>query len=369
MQAFTVLAAEIDVRPGRQQRQTMTVDYTFLSNVQVPAGVAIRINPYAGPFEPDSEATNYLIQTIEGVLTDAKADHFTPTEVQIDFDCAESKLAGYCAWVQQLKHAFSDYPITITALPSWLKHRRFEELIRQCDGFVLQVHSLEKPTNFEENVVLCDPKRALAWIKQADRLNVPFRVALPTYGYLVAYNKQGQFIGLSAEGPLSDWPAGTRTKTAISDPKEIAALIQEIRSVSPKHLTGVLWFRLPVSSDQLNWQWHTLKCVIQEQTLTERIDAVCQWPEPNLAEIYLVNSGDVDVSGRISVSLAFEGSCLAGDGLKGYSVVEEKDGSVWIRPENIRAGWRIRSQDKIKIAWCRFNQQTEVKAYVQVETQ
>jgi hypothetical protein len=67
--------------------------------------------------------------------------------------------------------------------------------------------------------------------------------------------------------------------------------------------------------------------------------------------------------------LAFEGSCLAGDGLKGYSVVEEKDGSVWIRPENISAGWRIRSQDKIKIAWCRFNQQTEIKADVQVETQ
>lgn len=369
MQAYTVLAAEIDVRPGRLQRQTMPVDYAFLSSLQAPAGLAIRVNPYSGPFDQDSEATTYLAKTIQGVLASATANHFTPSEIQIDFDCAESKLAGYCAWMQQLKVAFPEYPITLTVLPSWLKHRQFKQLVRQCDGFVLQVHSLEKPTSYDENVVLCDPKRALAWIRQAERFNVPFRVALPTYGYRVAYSEQGQFIGLSAEGPLPDWPDKTRIKTAISDPKKMAALIQEIRSVSPKHLTGVIWFRLPVPSDQLNWQWHTLRCVIQDQTLTESIDAVCEWPETNLAEIYLVNSGDVDVSGRISVSLAFDGSCLVGDGLKGYAVIEDKDGSLWIRPENIGAGWRIRSQEKIKIAWCRFNQQTKVNSYVQVERQ
>jgi hypothetical protein len=364
---FIGLAAEVDVRPGRQQRQMIPVDHSFLSRLQEPAGLAIRINPYSGPFGPDADATKYLIQTIQDVLASAKELDFTPSEVQIDYDCAESKLAGYCAWVKQLKQAFPEYPITITALPSWMKQREFKRLIQSSDGYVLQVHSLEKPQTFDQKVVLCDPKRVLAWVQQAERLGVPYRVALPTYGYLVAYDEQGQFFGLSAEGLMPGWPRKTRVKTILSNPKEIAAILQEIQTLSPKHLSGIIWFRLPVPSDQLNWQWHTLECVIQGQTLTEKIEAVCDWSEPNLAEIYLVNSGDVDVSGWISVSLAFEGSCLAADGLLGYAVIEDKKGGLLVRPDTLDAGWRIRSQEKIKIAWCRFDREMEVNADVQVQ--
>ena len=46
LKGFTVLSAEIDVRPDRQKQQIMSVDYAFLSSLSEPVGIAIRINPY-----------------------------------------------------------------------------------------------------------------------------------------------------------------------------------------------------------------------------------------------------------------------------------------------------------------------------------
>ena len=367
LRGITVLAAEIDVRPGREKQQVMPVDYSFLSTLSVPVGVAIRINPYAGPFDQNAPAAKTIRQTIQTVLEKAEAAEFKPVELQIDYDCAESKLTGYRIWVQSLKQDFPGVPITITTLPCWLKHRQFKKLIQSCDGFVLQVHSLERPKNFDEQVILCDPKRSVKWIQQADRCGVPFRVALPTHGYLVAFDEQGRFTGLSAEGPMPGWPRETQIKTVLSDPKKIAAMIQEIRAISPKNLTGAIWFRLPVPSDQLNWQWHTLRCIIQGQTLTEKIEVTCEWPDSNLAEIYLVNSGEVDVSVPMPVALEFAGHCLAADGVNGYTIADNKEGRLLVRPTLTGPGWRIRSQEKIKIAWIRFSQETEVNAHVQPE--
>ena len=369
VKGFTVLAAEIDVRPGRQQQMIVPVDYSSLSAVSVPVGVAVGINPYSGPFDEDAPAAHSIRQCIRTVLERSTAAGFTPAEIQIDYDCAESKLSGYRKWLRFLKKEFSDHSISITALPSWMNNRQFKKLIRDCDGYVLQVHSLERPETIADPVTLCDPKRALDWVRQADRLGVPFRLALPTYGYLVAYDQQGQFTGLAAEGAMPGWPENTQIKTVLSDPKKIAAMIQEIQTISPKNLSGAIWFRLPVSSDQLNWQWHTLRCIIQGQTLTEKIEVACEWPDSNLAEVYLVNSGDIDVSAPIMVSLTFKGDCLAADGMSGYAIADDKEGNILIRPNNTDPGWRIRSQEKIKIAWCRFDKETEVKANVQQHLQ
>ena len=120
----------------------------------------------------------------------------------------------------------------------------------------------------------------------------------------------------------------------------------------------------------MNWQWHTLERIVREQPLTEKIEAVYDWPEPNLAEIYLVNSGDIDVSVPMTVSLAFAADhCLAVDGLKGYVVHEDAEGEMLLCPDNVGSGWRIRAQEKIKIAWCRFDKETEVNAYVRPNSQ
>ena len=108
---FTVLAAEIDVRTNRQQ--IMSVDYSFLASLSVPVGIAIRINPYSGPFDEMDSSTQSICQLTRAVLKRCGDAGFKPVEIQIDYDCAESKLAGYRTWVRIFKETFPGYPVTI----------------------------------------------------------------------------------------------------------------------------------------------------------------------------------------------------------------------------------------------------------------
>ena len=367
LKGFTVLAAEIDVRPDSRQQQIMSVDYPFLSTLSVPVGLAIRINPYSGSFDKDAPASQSIHRIIKKVLEKARDAGFKPSEIQIDYDCAESNLAGYRQWIQALKKSFHSHPITITALPSWMNRRQFKKLARDCDGYVLQVHSLEKPNSIQEKVQLCNPTRAIKWVQQAERFRVPFRVALPTYGYLVAYDQQGQFIGLTAEGVEPPWKHDSQIKTVLSDPYEIANLIKAIQAKHPKNLSGVIWFRLPVTGDQINWQWHTLQRLVQNQPLTERINVLLDWPQPGLVEVYLVNAGDVDASGHFTVALQAQADCLAADGLMGYVAARTAADQILFIPKDGASLRRLQAQKKIKIGWCRFDKGTEIKANVQIQ--
>lgn len=365
MSGFTALAAEIDLKGGNLKRIMVPINYEMLAPISQPVGFAIRISPYPGPFGPQEQATQYLLSTIQEVLATSEQAGFRPAEIQLDFDCAESKLQGYREWVNLIKQRFNQYSVTITALPSWMNNRKFKNLIRACDGYVLQVHSLDKPDSIKEKVKLCDKDRALKWIKKADRLGIQFRVALPTYGYFVAYDERGQFVGLSAEGPKPSWSENTQIKTLSSDADEIADLIRAIQTNCPKNLKGFIWFRLPLESDILNWRWHTLHRIIQGESLRHEIKALIEWPQPQLAEIYLLNSGDVDAATSFTVELQVSSGCLAADGVMGYVVKEQQAGRLLFASENKIPLEPIRAQEKIKIGWCRFEKEMEIKADVQ----
>ena len=56
----------------------------------------------------------------------------------------------------------------------------FKTLINSCDGYILQVHSFDRPAPGQRPVV-CDPVKTRAWVQQASALGRPFAVALPTY--------------------------------------------------------------------------------------------------------------------------------------------------------------------------------------------
>ncbi len=102
----------------------------------------------------------------------------------------------------------------------------------------------------------------------------------------------------------------------------MSGLIKVIQADCPKNLSGFIWFRLPLESDILNWRWHTLHRIIQGESLRHRIETLIEWPQPQLAGVYPVNSGDVNAMGHFSVTLQARADCLAADGLMGYSVKE-----------------------------------------------
>ena len=204
---FAILAAEVNVAVTPPKIVRPAVDFAALKATGKPLALAIRVDPFSGPFLADSLAMKTIVATARERLDEARKNGVPPIEM----------------------------PVCPTVLPSWLNHSEFSTLARENGRFVLQVHSVAPPRRIENAQKLTDPARAEEWVRQAGKLGVPFRVALPTYASLVAFNTTGDAIGISAEGPSSRWPALTaamqgrappshlRIETSDAQPAEIVA--------------------------------------------------------------------------------------------------------------------------------------------------
>jgi len=267
---IAVLKAEISWNTNRQPQLTrVAVDYDALAKARRPIGIALRIGTYTGPFTYDTIAS-FITDTASRIVTEARTNGVSLAELQIDFDCAESKLDGYRVWVEAIQRRVAPLPVTITALPSWLDSRAFKRLVAVTTNYVLQVHSVERPKSFAAPFTLCDPRAARRAMERAGRIGVPFRVALPTYGYTLAYNSDGKFISLSAEGPRPNWPTNAQLRLIESDAQELAELVRGWTASRPTALRGVIWYRLPVATDQHNWSWPTLQRVMRGEGITQK---------------------------------------------------------------------------------------------------
>jgi hypothetical protein len=184
-------------------------------------------------------------------------------------------------------------------------------------------------------------------------------VALPTYGYLAAFDAQDRLLGLSAEGPLLSWPQGITVRTARSDPAVLAGLIRDWTRDRPAELAGILWYRLPVEGDRLNWSWPALRAVMAGEVPRGEVRAVVRAPEPGLAEIDLFNAGNGESAFPSPVRVRWQGGTfLAADGLAGYQMQPpERNELSLARP---RPG-RLRPGERRTIAWLRFAFPTEIQ--------
>jgi len=225
---------------------------------------------------------------------------------------------------------------------------------------VLQVHSLERPKSLDRAFALFDQSAARRAVSKAAELGLRFRVALPTYGYIVAFDDGGRFIGLSAEGPSKSWPANARLREVRADPLEIAQLLENWSSNPPAALEAILWYRLPISGDILNWRWPTLNAMLQARIPRKSVRAESHRVEPGLSEISLVNDGELDISSRLAVQTRWSGARLmAGDGLHGFKLADQGASSarfeVGVRPYRLPAG------ERYVIGWLRLSEDREVQ--------
>ncbi len=285
-----VLKAEVSWKDKKPQVVRVGVDYPSLAKTRQPVGIAMRIGPYARPFTqeirgsgrestpsptnkvqsrltsaattPNESATTFLADLAATMVAEARSNHINLNELQIDFDCAESKLDIYRVWVEAIQHRVAPLPVTITALPSWLDSRAFKRLAAVATNYVLQVHSVERPKSRAAPFTLCDPRAARRAVERAGRIGVPFRVALPTYGYTLAFDPTGKFIGLSAEGPRPNWPTNAALREVRTDATEMANLVQRWTTSRPQAMRGIIWYRLPVATDKFNWRWETLRDIV-----------------------------------------------------------------------------------------------------------
>ncbi len=194
MDGVIVLGGEIGWNGGSPQVIRANVPWNLLREGR-PVSIGLRVAPYPGPFAPDDAAARAIVETACSLLSEAAAHGVKVSELQLDFDCAQAKLAGYRLWVEAVRRAISPTRLFITALPSWLDEKEFPALVRAADGYVLQVHSV--PTQKESGrASLCDTALARKWVAKASRLGLPFSVALPTYRCLAGYGPDGRLLGV-----------------------------------------------------------------------------------------------------------------------------------------------------------------------------
>jgi hypothetical protein len=357
---LTVLSAEVSWKGRQPQVIRVPLDYSVLTNAACPVGVAFRIGPCPAPVATNDTTTAFLADVASSLLAEARSHCLAPRELQIDFDCAESKLDGYRRWVEAFRRKVAPMPVSITALPSWLDQPAFKRLAAAADGYVLQVHSLQRPRTLDASFTLCDPADARRAVEQAARVGIPFRVALPTYGYLTAFDAEGRFIGLSAEGPSKTWPAGVQLREVRANPVELAQLVQLWATNRPAAMRGVIWYRLPVSDDALNWRWPTLSAIVAERFPRESIRVETRRVEPGLVGISLINDGELDISSRLTIQVRWRNARLvAGDGLRDFELADGGPSAAKLQTRTQPC--RLPAGVKLDIGWLRLSEDREVQ--------
>lgn len=363
---LTVLAAEVDLAGYKPRLIRPQLDFAAIAGFSGPCSLAFRIGPFSGPFGEGDARTGQIAEWISETLASVRSGGWEPEELQIDFDAATSKLAGYRDWLAVFGKVVAPLPISFTALPDWLNSPILREMAELAGRYVLQVHAVERARAQDTAASLVDVQQARRWVEHAGEMGVPFHVALPTYRSVAGFNPEGKIIGIDSEGPGRSWPEGTRVVTYSSPAPELAQLIRDWAADRPAALSGVIWYRLPVTGESRNWTWATLAPVMSGVAPAERLEIARAGVNP--LDLCLLNAGEAEMAWpeviRCRASPA-SGGILAGDALGGYQL--EFDPSA---PNEVVFRKNFRNADcflppggKKPLGWLRFHNATTVSPH------
>ncbi|MGN8344030.1 DUF3142 domain-containing protein [Pseudomonas sp. SMV71] len=252
-----------------------------------------------------------VIAQIQQVLSDWQAQGLAPVGVEIDHDAGNGRLPAYGKFLHQLRQVLPEsLRLSITALPAWLDSPALPGLLATVDSSVLQVHAVSDPRQG-----LFDPKQARRWAERWGAVTTrPFYLAMPAYG-VALLTKDGGGPVVESEVPIDR--VGER-RELLADPQQVAGLAADLRADPPKHLAGLIWFRLPLAGDRRAWSLTTLSAVARGDNLDSRL-ALQLEERGGLYDIRLVNQGNLDSPWPQRLTLAV-GACDGVDALAGYTL-------------------------------------------------
>ena len=329
------------------------LDFAAIRRAGRRTGAVLRV----GPREPSLPAAITVCGIARELVARFREGGIEPSELQVDFDCAESQLDGYRSWLEALRLAVAPVPVRPTALPSWLEHRAFATLARESGGYILQVHATERPRADAPETALCEAARARAWVERAGQIGVPFRVALPTYTYLVAFAPDGKVLGIEAEGEARVWPRGTVVRAFRPDAVQFAGLMNGWLKDRPACLTGVLWYRLPVATDTLNWRWPTLAAVTAGRAPRRELRVEKSGASP--VDIALVNAGETEEPLPAEVVVTGGETEADADGVGGYRAETRGREVVFRRMPGLESA-RLAPGVRHPLGWLRTASETDI---------
>src|SRR5437868_5426488 len=318
MDGVVVLGAEIGWAGKKPEAVRANINWETLKSHDVSCSVALRIAPYPGPFAADDARARFIVGTAKSLVDLAASHGIALSEFQLDFDCAQKDLREFRAWLRVLREAVYPLRFVITTLPAWLDDPEFVPLVREADGYVLQVHSVPR-SNAHDRANLCNAALARTWVRKAARLGFPFSVALPTYRCSAGYDAAGELLSVAMDSVQPPWPPDTRVLDFTTNADEIAMLVKEWRQKRPPQLREIIWYRIPVATDLRNWRWVTLSAVMGGRKPLHRLE-VEQYGE-NPIDLSIANTGEADEQLNSVVTATWNNAAVVvADALPGWAV-------------------------------------------------
>ena len=357
----TILAAEVRIADGHVTTQRVDLAADVLGGR--PIALAIRVGPH--PLEPRDPFADSLVDLALDVVADARAKQLDVAELQLDYDCPSSRLAAYAEFLERLAENLDDLDdapsLTVTALPTWLTRDEMTAVADAVSLYVLQLHSLEQPEDVTDEVSLFDADRARGYVERAGRLGRPFRISLPSYGYLATFGADGRFLGLVAETAPRPLPDGAVQRSLMADANQLSRFVVSLNDDRPASLQAIAWYRLPVDGDRLAWRWSTLERVMKGEPVEPAlvVEARPRPDDPLLVELVLRNDGSSDAPAPAQLVVE-HGALMAADAHAGFTMTRRSPRSMTV---HTRAPLRLPPGEQRVVAWLRrTTTQQEVRA-------
>ncbi|PTX93004.1 hypothetical protein DB345_15305 [Spartobacteria bacterium LR76] len=322
LDAFYLHAADVTFATDRSTIRRFDLPWRAVAKTEKPVGIVIRIPEARGKSGLSPDRAGEIASLARSIIAEARAEGITCREVQIDYDCPDSRLSTYAAFLLKLKSLCPGNRIVFTALPSWLRESDFGKLAASADSYVLQVHSLELPATNDSTAVICDVEKARQAISRASRFGVPFRAALSTYQCVVLLNADGKRLGVISEGGIPVIPPGTVIIPGYSDPTQLARLVADLKTSHSPLLTGIIWYRLPVDTDRMNWPWITFQAVSSGRQPKSRLEVSLQPQPEGFSTIELKNLGERPEHRPSRITVRYNSAAPeSADALAGYRLM------------------------------------------------
>jgi len=353
VQTWHVLAAE---QGSKDDWTAISPDWAVLASAHVPVAAVVRIDGQLG------DLATLPVARIVKLADDWKQHGVALAAIEIDHDCATSRLAAYTQFLAALRAQLDPgIKLTMTALPAWLGSPALDALLDQADESILQVHAVMNPLRG-----LFDPAEARGWLHAyASHTRRPWRVALPTYGSRVTWGDDGRVAGIESERPmlLGNGVARGVSHELVAQPEQMGAFVARIERDAVPGLAGIVWFRLPTDADERAWSFLTWRAVLTHEPLSAEVRAdIRESPrQPGLYDVLLFSGGNVDA--MLPSVVRTDASCEAADGINGYALDSDSRGMLLrrVQPGLLRAGMRR------DIGWLRCGEAVNKKVLVYVE--
>lgn len=354
-EALHVLAAELSFRKGEPEVITVEPDWPSLQQSGRAVGAVLRLHPSVAT-SPSPQASAGAIRDLAATTLKRFATAGVPlTELQLDYDCPQSRLADYTQLLRGLKSHFPTIPLRITALPAWLDEASVRALLQESPNYVLQVHSLHLP-EAGASATLFQPAEARRAVSRAAAIGIPFRIALPTYSCVVELDAAGRVREVHGEDvPAGLALTGRRHLVLDSDAFVLSEWLADLRRHPPAALSALIWYRLPIATDRLNWPAETLTQLAAGKALQRRWQSSLKRRADGAFEIQLHQAGDApdDLPREIQVDWSPQATAAA-DGLRGYRITELNATRLILQLQQPEHHGRVRPGTRLISGWLRF---------------